>query len=48
MLSITEDYKFLIFLISYTLAQLKYKHTSPPDCKSLGTSDSTHGQEGQE
>ena len=47
-LSITEDYKFLIFLISYTVAQLKYKHTLPPDCKSPSTRHSAHRQKGQD
>ena len=47
-LSITEDYKFLIFLISYTVAQLKYKHTLPPGCKSPSTRHSAHRQKGQD
>jgi hypothetical protein len=34
-LSITKDDKFLIFLISSPVTQLKYKHTLQQDCKSL-------------
>lgn len=47
-LSITKNYKFLIFLISYTVAQLKYKHTLPPDCKSPSTRRSAQRQKGQD
>lgn len=47
-LSITKDYKFLIFLISYTVAQLKYKHTLPRDCKLFGASNSTRRRKGQD
>lgn len=48
MLSITKDYKFLIFLISYTVAQLKYKHTLPQDCKLFSSGNFTLRQKGQE